>query len=713
MRREAIRLLTAIFFAIALLIPLLPAASAEVIDLGGAKSICADGETLYLYTDGGIFAYTPETGEKQSVINAEKLVALSDAVLCFGDCLYIVAPRQAGGSESAKVYRVENGRISVSCDLYGTELDDPSIRLTGAIYLDGYVYVSALGASGSYSDGYALGIDLGGARVSRLPLHGCAELTSFRDGKLLATLFIGDKEAVYRVFCYDPKSGAREGLFDLTGINDRGVTYSKHNNAIYCYVSGALRSWRDGQWALISRIPLEDSARSFALIGEEYIAVSNGSVSLHSIRKESAEKTLLTIRGGLGVSDADYAFQLAHADVSIERTAQAHFCAEEIFQAVQTGDSTDLFVMFIGSGLRRLIEKGYAAPVSSSRTISMDTELMYPVIAAPLRKDGEIYAVVSDIIPMAWLIRTDAGLTAPETLRELLNMQERWENCSEYDGTPYVAPAYGSSAWGAREYADYLLHRYILEKEALGERISFSEPEFIDTLSDIASYGQRHDEAKTGTDLRAGGLYTADAAINTGGNSYNENRSIITPPTVLKGAQPRATAIMGVYVLNPLSENKDLAIAYLEAIIENRNASVNALMRPNANESVMLPDTQALLDDISLQRADAQARLLATAEEQKRQIEEDIEMLDYRIDSIVGNPVNYIVYPPLFNAYRERVAPYLDFGLSVFVDSGAHLSVYGDLRAVIDQCLSAAITPDDCVRRLGDICRMANIESER
>ena len=153
---------------------------------------------------------------------------------------------------------------------------------------------------------------------------------------------------------------------------------------------------------------------------------------------------MLTIRSSFRASNS-LTFSQAHPGLYVNAVLVEHLCAEEVFTAIQTGDdSTDIFGLPLDSGVRRLMERGYLAPLTDAQVIAGEYARMYPAWQAALALDGEIYAVLSGAIMQGWSMRDDLDgrVTPPSTVEELISGAAAWADNPANPGVPGFPAAY-------------------------------------------------------------------------------------------------------------------------------------------------------------------------------------------------------------------------------------------------------------------------------
>ena len=92
-----------------------------------------------------------------------------------------------------------------------------------------------------------------------------------------------------------------------------------------------------------------------------------------------------------------------------------------------------------------------------------------------------------------------------------------------------------------------------------------------------------------------------------------------------EGMQPLVSTDVTVAFVNPFSQNRDLAIEYLECASEQVDAIMRITMMPGENEPVLNPYFEETLESYDEQIASLEAQLLGAEEVDKQALEATLE----------------------------------------------------------------------------------------
>ena len=417
---------------------------------------------------------------------------------------------------------------------------------------------------------------------------------------------------------------------------------------------------------------------------------------------------MLTIRSSFRASNS-LTFSQAHPELYVNAVLVEHLCAEEVFTAIQTGDdSTDIFGLTLDSGVRRLMERGYLAPLSDAQVIAGEYAQMYPAWQAALALDGEIYAVLNSAIVQGWSMRDDLDgrVTPPSTVEELISGAAAWADNPANPGVPWVASSVYPEGWGPEQYGEYLFDAYVFDCLRRGEGVDFSSEIFAGPLSllrDVAG------------DIQQVTLPRGESSAFTVKEYYlngsNDGQHYVPAP----GLTPEANALYPVraqvYVVNPRSPRQAEAKAYLEDLISNRmeHDAFTQLLCPGESPR-RYASHQAQIDDLRATLSELEA-LTESAASPHSGLEQSMAWVLQELQAIENDLSTWQVYEPFLELYEQEVAPNLGLGFSPMLETSRHTSVREDMLRVLSQCIQGQSTVEACVNRLNDMARAITLEN--
>ena len=170
--------------------------------------------------------------------------------------------------------------------------------------------------------------------------------------------------------------------------------------------------------------------------------------------------------------------------------------------------------------------------------------------------------------------------------------------------------------------------------------------------------------------------------------------------------QPLVSTDVTVAFVNPFSQNRDLAIEYLEYASEQVDTIMCITMMPGENEPVLNPYFEETLESYDEQIASLETQLLGVEEVDKQALEATLEeMQGYRDDFEKNN--RYSANEESIAAYRE-VAGYMVVSTYLGMDSETSNEYYEQRNQYID----GAITLDEFIRNFDQKLQMIVLEGQ-
>lgn len=302
----------------------------------------------------------------------------------------------------------------------------------------------------------------------------------------------------------------------------------------------------------------------------------------------------------------------------MSRSTEGHFCAKEAEEAIRAGDKTDLFHIVVDTNWLPLLKSGLLEPIGSE-TLTKEAEEMSESFQQLTLQDGALYAVPSTATVIAWKpLASDTLLTYHE-----LFMQDN------------TALAWTSQRWSQEQYIEAVLEQQIAENGAQFDTASFRASLFA---LKAASWDNR-----------------TQAVFNTSTGFLMGNQSIATgtaaPIRIDADSPERYPMYLYLYILNPNSENKEAALAFLEYAACETDGASRAMFAPETAQPVLLPFAEQWIEDVKIQHAqDVQDGLLPN----------DPAALEERIENIRHMPGHMLVTRQNIDLYRQSILPKLD-----------------------------------------------------
>lgn len=555
-------------------------------------------------------------------------------------------------SQNGQLWRFDAMHWRKVQDYAQTPLMDYIRRENTLVCQDGYLFVP--GRESEKMAEYLLRIHLEDGRVDQLPVGDVLRLCSYRSGSILAV--IRDESTEERLLLIGTESGDIEAeIITMHALAMNGLAYDEVNDRIYAMVDGALSVWEGLKWHELYKVSLPGLTHSYAVVDDLYVAAS--SFGIQSVRiDEQSETKALTIRGLSAFSSTlDHGFQQSHPNLPVSRSTEGHFCAREAEEAIRSGEKTDLFHIIVDANWMPLLQSGLLDPVDSEMLIE-ESQQMADVFRELTLRDGALYAVPSTATVIAWEAFTDHP---PATYQELLLQKQE------------------VLGWPKEQYIQAVVEQQIAENGA-----AFDTESFRATLAALQE-NDWNSQKQTAFNSSMGFLMGNQSVANA-----------TEPPLRINANTPvRYPMYVYLYILNPNSENKEAALAFLEHAACATDGASRALFAPDVAQPVLLPYAEQWIEEVKIQHAqDVKDGLLP----------DDPAALEERLENIRNMPGHQAVSQQGIDLYREKILPGLDFQLHPLLGWHAR-DVRSQMQAEILRYLADEITLDQAIERLNEL----------
>ena len=459
----------------------------------------------------------------------------------------------------------------------------------------------------------------GDEAMTLLDAPGLAAIFPGDDGCLLARL---REDRTIRV--YDPQAQAYGEILWTEG-EDFSSGYVWDGETL-CFTDweGAVRIVSGGKAEAKAYLPVTFALvdRALLLPSGEYLAIHGGKLFVRALAEGEAERVTLNIIGWVD-DNLLTGFAAEHPEIAVS-SAYAFADLETVQRSIVTGDSdVDLYMVNSNYAYDAIREKGYAAPLGGSETLTARVQAMYPAIRDILFHHGELVAYPRSMMMNSWFVNETKwealGLgEVPRTWEELTDFLALWE--SDYaELYPELRPL--NTGGGFRHFVALLVRQYLLENEVEGELVSFDSQALRQALTLLWEhrdlYWEREGEFE---------FLIEPYAVGYGVSWLGEDKAVsILPPAISEDSPRRVAATLELFVLSPLSKHPEEAMAFLEYYAQHVDVSWQYALSPQDNVPLRWDFYEATQRE-SLARIDALTGMLDTLEAaDKRETEELIE----------------------------------------------------------------------------------------
>ena len=359
-----------------------------------------------------------------------------------------------------------------------------------------------------------------------------------------------------------------------------------------------------------------------------------------SMRAETSLKVYTSYNNYM--DDAYYDFTARHPEVEV---IKANTYSDLIQAMLNRNDNVDVYVISTsGNDYSALFDRGYMAELTGSQVISDFVESVYPSIQAMVTKNGEVYGVPVSM----WVNGTmsynpqaleKAGLTeddVPTTWMEYLQLLQRVPALVEDNDKVRLFDAYRTVDDVRFDIFYTMLSAYTTYMQAGGtEEMSFNTELMRSLLEEFEKI-----------DFSAMGLmesYEDDYVMATSEsensvlfNGWSDispyaNRGSSSVPLLLameEGAAPMLDCNIEVAFVNPFSQNRELAIEYIEDAVKKMQGIFLVQVCPDKNEPIRNSYFEENLKYYDEQIETMKAELEKASEEDKESWQSQIDDME-------------------------------------------------------------------------------------
>ena len=465
----------------------------------------------------------------------------------------------------------------------------------------------------TYTDnGYGLGvyeIESGEGEIVSMDFS-VETFCPYKDGALLVSRDYDNYEAPPEMHYYNVETGESEEMGEIPSVeytNPSSLVYSEENDTLYFTLNGCLWGMPslDAEQAMeIGAVPTNgwSSFPAFITADGSYICGDYQNISAMSVDPSDRPEASITVVTSYNnyMDEAYFKFTTSHTDVEVVKAASY----SDIVKAMMNKDSSvDIYTLSLAdNGYKAVFDRGYMAELDGSAVISELVGKMYPALQEAVVKDGVIYGVPVSMYTGGSAISYDpvafekAGFTeedVPETVMELIQLFQRMpevlaanEELSIFQ--PYMTQQdvkyslfyqiigmYGQAMMkgDVEKSFDSELLRSLMEEF---EKIDFNAMNLPEDYEEDYEWVPE-DEHRV--------LFETYADISS--QTYVLN-NVWRPMLVAldEGMEPIIDANLDIAFVNPYSENRELAIEFLEMTVSAFQQRYLNNICPDENEPI-------------------------------------------------------------------------------------------------------------------------------
>ncbi|HIV30142.1 MAG TPA: carbohydrate ABC transporter substrate-binding protein [Candidatus Pullichristensenella excrementipullorum] len=556
------------------------------------------------------------------------------------------------------------------------------------------------------------------------------EICAYKDGLLLALSVQYTQDGnIANLYRTDPEAEEAELLAEvpLTGRGyPDGLVYRADNDTLYFAMNGEL-------WALpgmdaerlesVASLPVEASYDVRPILTSEgyYITGSYEAVVRRNTDPALRSDVRLTVQRNYNpsINNAYYAFSAEYGDVDVVMVEQV----EDVVQAMMNRSSdVDIYCLSVDSAeYEAVYSRGYMAELTESEELSAFIDSLYPFAREACVKDGELLGVPVEFYVDSMGYDPEAfarlGLTeedVPTTWQAFFeSLEPLAAKVAEVEGMTLFD---GFEDYGSARYMllDTMIASYMAYISQPGSELAFDTVAFRGALNaceavDWTALGLAEPEDMNGYSwTSSSGESTHDALFSSYGNptaeTYAVQGSFQPLPLGFDGSR-QLSAQMTVAFVNPFSQHREEAVAFLEAVAREMEPLLKIQLCPEENEPVKNPSYDTMLAAYDQMIADAQAQLDAAETEAEKQAYAAI-LAEY--EKVRADFLRYGAW----QASEESIARYRAFAPQIIVIrnlgmGGDNASAFYELQ---NQFTQGLITADEFIEGVDGKLQMMMLE---
>ena len=573
-----------------------------------------------------------------------------------------------------------------------------------AIWLEDGLYVHAEKSTEDWStDSLLVRFQIPGGKAEEIDLKVVLEMEALDDNALLIRKMEGNKPGGRCDLCvYRPGEEPETMIEDFNG---RAIAYDGETKTLY-YTNGgevfALTEGKDPEQR--ANLPFDAPLGARYLEGGYFAAYDYDIAVVQDVR-EAIQPQTLTIAGTADISeDWEIGFMGENEGVQVK---VRNFTPDELVKLLLIqSDAVDLFVVDTSETEvgKTILDRGYVEPITSG-TVAETVEQMYPELQEYVSRDGQLYALPyklmvqrAEAVNMTLFHELGYGDDdLPDTWQEFLDFLKAWEDAGM--GKEGVSPILGIEADRAQKMLfGMLVYEYSRLAQRTGTPLDYDDPLFRTWMETLKSI----DFDVLGLDPDATeAVFELDHLVSPAamGGDF-----VLHSLEVKSRAGTAVPVSLSILMVNPYSQKKELALAFLEYAAQNLDPVYRASMMPDANDPVRPSSYEE--DRASIKRdLDEVAQKLSSAEGQqtealllqKTSLEESLDFLDEE---------SWLISDESLREYREAVSEMLipeDYGIN---------DAWSTVEEARDQYFGGAIDLDELIGTLNRVIRMRTLEGD-
>lgn len=362
----------------------------------------------------------------------------------------------------------------------------------------------------------------------------------------------------------------------------------------------------------------------------------------------------------------DIAFMKAYPDVRLEYISSTAYEGMDFSQALITGlISYDIArISNVTPAAKSLIGKGYAYDLAQNPELLALAKTMYKPIQDLIFQNGQL-VLMPNYIDFRGIGEYNennllaAGLSPvdlPKTLEKSMDFVIAWRNeHGEPESLDDIVPVVDLVGYPKQVYLLQVMDTYIAHYRRAGQDLDFDTQEFRTLLVKAMEAAESTPNQTEFSSYR--GIWAP-----FGGMRVPSTNSIVFP--LREDEDTRYTGAISGYIIDPRSQNKEMAFAYIQWRSKAMNELNKRLLFEGQHSALERPDYPNTLERLIENKAALESALLSEGSDvEKRILQKQIDALNDRINN-PSDTDRYLMTNDMISFYQQEIIPNIEFPFS-------------------------------------------------
>ncbi len=396
-----------------------------------------------------------------------------------------------------------------------------------------------------------------------------------------------------------------------------------------------------------------------------------------------------------------YRFQHPNVEVIVQDGLSSFLQLQE--SIVSRDSSVDMYVLNTTGFLSSVIDKGYADILDSNTKLLELSKQLHPAIRDAVLHDGHLIAFPLNIMPNSWAINESLWNKFklgeyPATLDELFQGADRWDEEFADEYSEYTYLEYGL---GMKDFIAQIIYQYLLENETDTQPVSFDTSSFRNAIETVLHYKYLFDRNYTNMNtplitpfFQGNGIFYFDS----------DKVTAYLPPSIDSGAPRMCGVSMDVIIVNPLSENRELAADFIAFCAEHTDIQTQYVMYKSKTTPIEHPNYKEDLERMLNKINDMESKLVDAQGAEKTQLQELIKTQKYIYELNEGEG-RWMISPEWIEV-QNNIANHMVVPVkSIFMNS-PYSEKDASIKRIVDIFVDNQMKVDDFIAQLNSIARL-------